>query len=353
MPSTLAVSFALILIVACSGDTVEKARDNFFDKELQAATERIIAATINPVDSLNLSDYGVFNGILIEVDDRWIYVADWKVNKVLAIAKGEHGSYRFIGHGTGDGPGEADGFADIAVGSGNIYSITHPHRIATFTAAGAFISDTQIDIPVGRLAVAGDKNILAFAPKSTDYLFHLIDADGLTTDAFGQVTTEEPDLGPGNFLRYAGSVEVHDGHLYYAGFSESLFKKYTLDGELVYSVATIDNHSSEHSYFVQLLDGMNIARYTPQALFSTISIAVYDRYCIVQPADDTYGVRHRVFDVYDTKSGQYVESYGIYGMPTRFALDDGHIYTIEKDLNPETGETDRYVKIYDNMLGDR
>ena len=93
-------------ISACSNAPSTVESEDFLAKVEQIASERVVVSTLAAVDSLNLSEYGVFNVQRVEVGEQWIYVADRQLRKIVAISKKDRESHRFIGHGVGEGPGE-------------------------------------------------------------------------------------------------------------------------------------------------------------------------------------------------------------------------------------------------------
>ncbi len=343
--------FLLLVVAACSSSPADKAERDFFSKREQSKKGRTVTAQMQAIDSLNLSDYEVFRGSLIRIDNGRIYVSDGGLGKVVAIDKRDPTSFRFIGAGKGQGPGEVTGFSDFAVDDQKIV-LASRHRVITWSKSGTLSRDLRVELQVRRLRPLASDLFIILSPASLDYLFNIIDGDGGVVRSFERVGLES-----GASLKYEGRIDVDARHVYYAGYSESLIRKYTLEGDLVYSVATIDNHSSEVNYVTSdLAEGIVAMGYTQWALYATLGIAVYGDYLLVQPAPD----RNQdvpdllAFDVYDASDGQYLETYSLSGLPNSFAVDDDHIYTVETDRDFETGRIgDRYIKIYPNVLRDR
>ncbi len=270
---------------------------------------------------------------------------------MVAIDKRDPASFRFIGAGKGQGPGEVSGFGDLAVDDQKIVFATR-HRVITWSKSGTLLRDMQVEVGVRRIRPLASDLFILFAPASLDYLFNIIDGDGRVVSSF-----EMSGLESEAFLKYEGMIDVDERHVYYAGYSESLIRKYTLEGDWVYSVATIDNHLSEVNYVTSDLDGGRVAMgYTQTALYASLGIAVYGDYLLVQPAPD----RNQdvpdllAFDVYDASNGQYLETYDLSGLPDSFSVDDEYIYTVETDRDFQSGRIgDTYIKIYPNVLRDR
>ena len=338
---------------ACTNAPPRTDPEDFFAKVEQTAVERVVVTELEAVDSLLLSDYDVFSPRRIEVDNQWIYVSDAGTGNVIAIAKEDYGSYRFIGHGIGEGPGEVKGSPDFDVSGGYLVWETNPYRLSRFTTAGVFVEDITIDHDPWKLELTEDNRVLTFDHRSTDFLFRVMHADGTVMQQVGKVHDALENPGPGRTLRYAGSMEYSNGHLYFAGYSESLIKKYALDGTLVFSVSTIDNHPSEINYVETVGATSVVMGYSPAALYSSLGITVYGNYCLIQPASDDDGVTLRYLDVYDATTGEYVESYGV-SIPSRaYTVDDEYIIMLQLGVNPKTGDRETYVKFFDNVLRGR
>ncbi len=328
----------------------DTAPESFFSKEAQIAEERVVVARLAAVDSVALSDYDAFNTYNIVVDDQRIYVSDSRQGKFLAIAKGDHESYRFIGHGLGEGPGELTSFSGFDVSDQHIVVANKPYRIARYTVSGSFVGETSTDQRVTRLKATEDDGVLIFSAMSDDHLFTLMDVDGAVIRKIGKVTDALETTEPSRMLRYTGFVEYDKGYIYYAGYSESLIKKYARDGTLLFSVSTIDNHPGELNYVETVGETQAIIGYADTALYASLDIVVYGSYCLVQPASDDDGVTLRYLDVYDADTGRYIESYSVSKPPLGYTVDDDHLYMLQSDTHPETGERGIYVKVYDNVL---
>lgn len=343
--------FLLLVIASCSSNHTNQEEGDFFSKREQVKKERRFTARMQAVDSLNLSGYGAYRGSIVRVDDQRIYVSASDLGMVVAINKRDPSSYYLIGNGKGQGPGEISGFSDFAVDEQHIV-FPRPHRVITWSKSGALVQDMQVDPRVRRLRPLANDRFLIFSTLTMDYLFNILDGEGAVVRSF-EKAGREASLS----LKYEGRIDVDERYVYYAGYSESLIRKYTLEGELVYSVATIDNYPSELNYVTSEAGGNSVLMgYAQTALYATLGIAVYGTYLLVHPAPD----RNQdvpdllAFDVYDASDGKYLETYNLSGLPNSFAVDDDHIYTVETDRNFATGEIgDRYVMIYDNVLRDK
>lgn len=345
LASVLAMSIA-----ACSGTPSPGEPEDFLHKVAQAATERVVDSRLMALDSLALSAYDVFNPQRIVVDEDWIFVNDVKKGLVLAVAREDYERYRFIGHGPGEGPGETSGFRGFDVHDDVLVLANRPGRLARFSIEGAFVGEQVIAQHARRLEAVEDGAVMVMDALNAEYLWTAIGVGGTEVEGAGMVPNPAREERMGWSLRAEGAIDYHEGYIYFAGYAESLIKKYSLDGRLQFSVSTIDNHSSEHSYRERESGSMRIAGYTDTALFSARNIRAYGRYCLIRPLSDAEGNALRYLDVYDTTAGKYVRSYPVSRPPSDYALHDAHLFMLEMDDNPESGERDWYVKIYDNVL---
>ena len=284
--------------------------------------------------------------------NQQIYLGDSRLGKILVIDKEDFGTHRFIGHGRGEGPGEVAAFRGYGVSDQHLVLANRTHSVSRFTLAGKFVAEHPVDQYITRLAVTEDGKALTFDNASSDNLILVSDVDGTVMHRIGKVQNTE-NQGLAWPLRYSGFLEYHNGHIYYAGYSESVIKKYTLDGTLLFSVSTIDNHPGEINYVETVGETSRVMSFSPHALYASLNIQVYGEYCLVQPESDDDGVTLRYLDVYDAATGEYIKSYGVTRPSMDFAVDDDHLVMLQADRNPETDESDRYVKLYDNVLRDR
>ncbi len=339
-------------IVACSGSPSSTEPEDFLHKVPQTATERVVDSRLVATDSLRLSDYDVLTPRRILVDVDWIFVDDVGEGRILAVAKEDFETHRFIGRGTGEGPGEMSRFRGFDVLDGELVLANRPGRLSRYTFEGELVGELVIGQHPVRIAAVGDGAVAVLDPLNGDHLLTVVNATGGATGGQGMVPNPAAELRMAWHLRSMGAIDYHDGHIYFAGFSESLIKKYSLDGELVYSVATIDNHSSELNYMESESESVIAAGYTEQALYSALNIRVYGRYSLVQPVRDDAGEVLRYLDAYDATTGKYEGSYAVSEPPEDYAMDAEHLYMLEWDDNPESGERDAFIKVYDNVLGD-
>lgn len=337
--------FALVICAVLTGCATKSpspnSEPNFFAKTEQSVRDRIVKAHIHAVDSLNLSEYEIYQPQGVRKYRDRLYVFDRGSGKIAVFDKAMRGDPEFIGKGKGEGPGEVNGISDFQVSRDSLYLFLR-RRTIVWSTSGKFISDKTRGVGVYRGEVLGDGNTLVSDPTSSRYLFNIVNEEGKIERGFVQT-----DLGRLTPLHYEGDIAFNGEHLYFAGVPESLIKKYTLDGRQLFSVATIDNYPSEINYVQFGADGGRMAMgYAPGALFSTAMIEVYDRYLLAVPIHDYDQTTFSYIDVYDAEDGRYVATYDLARMPQSLAVDAEGIYTLEYEGN------DAYLKRYGNFLPD-
>ena len=344
-----------VIMAACSRTPEPELTNDFFATVKQSADGRRVTSTLAPVDSFALSDYGVPESYFMAVHGQWIYARADGQGKILAVDRNDFDTYRFVGEGVGEGHGELleqSGPKEFDVSDNYVVAINRRHQLARFSTDGTYVDESRIEHGPERLAAVSDDRVLTLDATGTDaYLILLSQLDGTVIHRIGRLYSEEGREAKGMIfpLQYSGFVDYHDGSVYYAAYAEPVIKKYALDGELLFSVATIDDFpTSERNYVV---DG-NYITYAPDMLFSSANVHAYGRYLIVQPIMDDHGETARVLDVYDADTGTYVRSHGVTSPPSDLAFDDEYLYMLQRDYNPALGEMDKYVKLYRNVLAD-
>ena len=333
--------YCVVLAGCVPGPSTPESEPDFFAKTEQLVHERLIKAHIHAVDSLNLSEYELYESHLMRGGKNALYVFDWGIGKLAVFDKDFENDPVFIGKGKGEGPGEVRGINDMDVHNGKIYLFSGM-RVIVWSTSGGDLSDKRMEVEAYRGEVIDENKLLIMAPTSSRYLFNIVDEEGKVVRGFVKT-----DLGTVTPLHYAGDLAFDGEHLYFAGQPESLIKKYTLGGRQVYSVATIDNYPSEVNYVQFGAGGERMAMgYAPGALFSTAQIEVYDGYLLAVPIHDYDQTTLSYIDVYAAEDGRYLATYDLARMPQALAVDAEGVYTLEYEGG------DAYLKRYRNFLAD-
>ncbi|NBC26668.1 MAG: hypothetical protein GVY08_07400 [Bacteroidetes bacterium] len=191
-----------------------------------------------------------------------------------------------------------------------------------------------------RVALGDNENVLIYTPITPEFLFNQSDLEGNTIGGFSTLG----DLAGHNALKYTGRVVVKNNHLYFAGHSESILKKYDLDGDLMFSRTTIDDWPADFNYVVfKAGEGQVGSRYSEGALFAFNNFDVWDKYIVTIPhhnGDPDY----KYLDVYSRSDSYYLGTLTTDDFPYDITIDDKFIY-IQGNLPDQ-----RTIKKYPNNL---
>ncbi len=338
---TLLICFLLsAALISCERrSSTQTSVPDFFAKTPQPTDTRLIKAHLHAIDSLNLSTFGIYEPQGLRWMHGYVLLFDRALGKIAVFDSKLQEKPFFIGKGRGEGPGEVIGINDMDAYNDRVFLFSGV-RVVGWSIAGDLLVDKKINVETYRGEILDDEQLLVLSPTSPDYLFNIVDREGKVIRGFVKTT-----LGKVTPLHYAGDLAFDGRYLYFAGESESLLKKYTLDGRQLFSMATIDNFPSEGNYVQFESDEKSIAMgYSPWALFSTAMIEVYNGYLLAVPIHDANRRPISYIDVYATSNGHYLATYDVTRMPEGLAVNTHGIYTLERE-----GE-DVYLKRYRNVL---
>ena len=329
-----------LLLAGCGTEssTPETAPD-FFARTTQPIRERFIKASLHAIDSLNLSAFEIYEPQRLCKTGRYLMLFDRDLGKIAVFDRDLQERPFFIGKGQGEGPGELLGITDMDAYDDRVFLFSGA-RVVGWSVSGELVLDKKMEVEAYRGEVVDENRLLILSPTSPDHLFNLVNMEGKVIRGFVKT-----NLGQVSPLRYSGDLAFDGRSFYFAGEPEPLLKKYTLDGQQLFSMATIDNLPSEGNY-VQFEGGAEskVMGYSPYALFSTALIEVYDGYLLAVPIHDENRRRLSYLDVYATADGRYLATYDLAQMPQALAVDADGIYTLEYHRG------DAYLKRYPNVL---
>ncbi len=289
------IFFSLLIFISC-----KEKKKNFLSKEVQKTDQRIIKGTLAAVDSVDLAEFNIYDAYSIKMNQTHLFVKDAKDFKIVAITKGDFDRHYTIGLKEGKGPKEILQLQSFDVTDSSLVILDERQdKILTFELPNVFIKEFKLkEVMAHRIRILNNKSYIIFAPMiGSKYLFNLMNINKGTLRRFENVPSQH------NPLVYEGYINTQNNNIYYAGFSEPLLKKYSSDGELVYSVATIDNFNTEANYIKT--DGGAMMGYTPAAQFSTEGFNIYQSYWIVIPHKNGDQISTHL-DIYNEHNGHYI-----------------------------------------------
>lgn len=324
MKKSLSLLFLLTLI-SCAGETAAEF-EFFLDREPQEVTERTISSLSAPEAVINFSEYDIYSPGTLAQNSTDLYLIDFGTTSIVRVSKQSFGTPEKLTFSEGSGPGEVQGIQSLAVSEDGLY-VGDPmqSRIVETEPDGTPIRDISTEFSPNNLILTSENRLLNFNAHQQDHMFTFYHLDSDTTTGF-----EEIDFGFEEIMKYAGYLSGDDSSIYFAGYSEPLLRKYTTDGELLFSRSTIDNFDTTDFYEVSTRGEMRIAGFSDDALFSSMDVIHYEDYLIVIPSGNG-GEDVNYLDVYDASSGEYLETYSLSLQPGNAAVDDQYLYLLVRD----------------------
>lgn len=267
MSDIIKLSFCIFfLFLSC-----KKEKKKFTSKNPQSIESRTIKDTLTTVDSLNLSTLQLYDVRNIRLNTRRLFISGEK--KIVAITKDNFADYKTFHIDKGKGPQEILQLQSFDVSDSLLVVLDERQsKVLTYESNGEFIEEyTFIKLMPHRISIINSNSYVLFSPMiGMKYIFNVINVNKGTVHRFENIPSKH------NPMVYEGIIEIQNSNLYYAGYSEPLLKKYSSKGELVYSVATIDNFNTEANYLRS--EGKAMLGYTPGAQFSTVDFDISGKY---------------------------------------------------------------------------
>ncbi|MCC5925654.1 MAG: hypothetical protein JJU41_03755 [Bacteroidetes bacterium] len=334
MRRQLSLLFCLLYFIGCNPHDESS---SFWDKSEQTANTRIISGSFEVTDSLNLNErFGILNPTRLHQNEDFFIIADRPSSDyalIYIITKSSLSLHQTIRISYGRGPGEVEpqSLRSLAVNQGNVLlSDMNQQKIVRFDLDGNFIHEVVTDFFIsGKNAFRSDGLMLLFSNPIRylgNPLFFLINTDGQPEGTFGDIN--EQDF---NHLSLYGYLDIdeHD-NLYYAGFAEHIIKKFSPQGEELFSVGTVGNPESDFNYISSVSgETLRIMGYAEGAYYSATHLFVCGDFLCVEHAGDVDFEPSSYVDLYDRDDGTYQFSYI---RPTHRArgmlMSDGFYYTL-------------------------
>jgi hypothetical protein len=348
--SKVSVYCLLIFFLSICGckNTTELEFESFLKKDSQSTNERIVVDAISPKVSLNLAEeFGILDAGSIRMGDQYIYIRDRpSLNKIYVLDKESLEHVRTISPGIGRGPGELTAIGNFSLSNDYVILSNETHaKIQIWSKEGEFIHEflTENYFP-HRVQMWNDKSITILSPRSMNsgHILFNFDNQGNFQNSFGNISDVEF-----NPIRFSGNILVHDDHFYFKGYSEHILSKWDKNGNLVFSVTTVDDIPEELNYVTFSGTEQQVFQYSPNAIFSSVGISIYQDYVVVVHRGDWNESPYKQYlDLYHKVNGHYVASLKLQYIAGTVELDDEHIYALHR-INEEA-----HLVIYENDLNE-
>ncbi|NBB99263.1 MAG: hypothetical protein GVY15_00145 [Bacteroidetes bacterium] len=320
---SICVIFFSLLLSACGEKEIETEED-FFARTPQELTERVVSTHISMIDSVDIfTAYDLGSMFTFTAMGDTLYIpAGADVGVVRASGK-EPTVYDVLPLRRGEGPGEVENTQDMdRKGSRLVVSDTRQGKIVVLQTDGTVEKEIRTnELSPHKISLFDPNQAVILSPISHDNVLHVISIEEGYRRSFG------PSGTPHNPLRYAGQIQSDGKHIFYAGLSEPILKKYTIDGELIYSRATIDNYDTGGNYITSEDSEYAMFRYTDWAVYSAYQFALTDRYLVINPVpSEDFPDTHQILDLYHKEDGEYSHSIGLDRNLRGVAVGEDYLY---------------------------
>lgn len=331
---------SLCLITACKNELGKSNDEVFLQGKAQTSTSRIFKDKIgSPVEFASLDTLRLFNPFSIVVSNDQVIVHNGPPNTRFWVANTKNLSESFTFGSLGKGPGEYLSPIDIEFSAdGSIYVMdSRLRRLDKWSATGEIIESKVFEtLEPYRMALAEVSNDLYIFTPPRNQLFHRYDRDYNYVSSF-QSSSDSLRL----FLRrvqLSGEINSDPNGLYYAGYGNHFLKKYSFDGELLYSRKMIEEIQPP-SIITEETGDSNSTMFRISDDFKPAArtmMSYQDKIFVLYLGNDS-NLMGRTVDVYNSDSGDYLYSLKISTKDRRADYIDidsnGTIYSLEFDRN--------------------
>ena len=322
------ITLIYILLIGCGKVSNEVQEQPFIYRTKQKIDKREIKK-LTPVDSLNLDSLGLFIPAVLYRTEKGIVFFD-RSNRTIVNTDTDLKIINKFELPEGRGPGELGSLRRFDYKEGKLLFIDNGlNKITHYSLKGDFINEFKVSEIPNMEAVKMISNQKYLIPSTflTDSLYHLIDSEG---NIINRIQSSKEVENP---MMFTAQSTVSGKHLYVAGYSEPLIKKYNIEnGALIFSKEIVDSYETTDSY----MSFSNGAGFTKDATYGSIAIAIESG--LFYSARYHNGENEYKFvDVYDEDSGEYEFSYVLknYINMESLAVTSSHIYTIETNSDGE------------------
>jgi len=331
-----------IILLSCLfcfiGCNQQDGLQSFWNKTEQSASSRIISGSLVVSDSVNLHErYGMINPVRLLQNQNFFIVTDQpssEYSQIYIIKKSDLTLQQIIriSHGRGPGEIEMQSLRSLAVNQESLLlSNMNLQKLVVFDFDGNVIKEAVTDFfMMGRNQFRSDGLTVLFSNPMNfagNPLFFLVNTDGQRVNTFGEIS--ERDF---NHLTVYGynALDEHN-NFYYASYAEHIIKKWSPDGQELFSVGTVGNPESDFNYISSMRgEDVRIMGYAEGGYYSTSHIFLCEEYIYIEHAGDIFFEPSRYLDVYNREDGMYQFSYTRPTHRARGMLEsDGVFYGLE------------------------
>ena len=337
MKNSIVSILFLLLIVSCSKQELKPV--NFLDVEEQEVKKREFSSNELKLEfEKDLEELGIYSfPSFVETKDKFVLVDNSEL-VIKHLNKTDLTTISSFKIQKGRGPKELE-FIMSFDASEELIAVTDNGlmKVILFDQAGNFVNEFSLERNPTRLNLASNRTLnlkysLFFGETDTTFLYNLTE--------FGDVNYPFKKENFKDMHPYAatGDMKTVGDTLYYIGTYEPYIKKY-VNGERIYSRATIDNYDSSTNYITMISGETRSTSLSPYAIINSIDLDIKDGLMYVVPHSN--GDKDFSFiDIYNSSDGNYIKSYHTIDVAGKVNVyeDERSILTIEK-----VGELGRLV----------
>ncbi|NGP88478.1 hypothetical protein G3569_08930 [Aliifodinibius halophilus] len=325
--------------MGCEEDTEIKNGQNyqsFWQSLPQEVEKRSNKGILTVNDSLLLSErYDILDTSSLKINGDNLYIEDQAQQKIYAIDKHTLNQKASISISEGRGPRELTRLGSFDVASETVViSSINMQKIQIWNTDGSFRDEFRYkNLHPRRIRLNSNNNMVIlsnfFFVDGERNLIQVINSDGNPVSGFGKVSKENYSS-----LKAEGHMLVDDqDNVYYAGYSEHIFKKWDPEGNLIFSVKSIDNYPSEANYAKMEGANQKISRYLEHAYFNAVGSTIYkNKWLIIHGGSNSKSNQSKI-DIYNRNNGKYLFTVELPNKTGHIAADDQYLFVIHKIEN--------------------
>jgi hypothetical protein len=314
---------ALFMFTACSGEGVEF--EHFLDREVQTVSERIVTELPSAEAILNFTDYDIYSPGTLNHNGTHLFLRNFGTLSIASVSKEKFEHPEVIEFSEGQGPGEVLSMSSITVSDDRlVIGDNMQRRILLADTDGRHLGELTPEFSPDNLIMLQDDLLLNYNAHQQDHLFTFNDMDADSTWGF-----EEIAFGFSEMMKYVGYLYNDGDNIFYAGYSEPILRKYSTDGTLYFSRATIDNYDTDGFYVERAMGENRMVGYSEDAKHSSMDAAYYNGTLLVIPFHNG-NEELKYIDLYDASNGDYLETLSLEYQPHKMAIDDEYLYILAR-----------------------
>lgn len=344
MRSTLTILLTVLsFLTTCSSSDSNSSNElestnvqylGFFERESQHVAERDVRAKLSPSDSLLLSsELGIYRASRLHVEGEKLYIVDGSQLHIAVLDPENMEEQNVIQISEGEGPGELTQITGFDV-EGDQIMLWSPdlQRLQYRDLTGELVTETSIESYPKSLGLTPEGNMIGLVSPvraNSDDAIHIVSSEGELVRSFATLVDGRNML---TDLKIHGYVSMGgNNQLFYAGYAEHLLKSWDLDGNLLFSVETIEPAPDGINYHTFEGAETRGAGFSEHGMFSASAlVSTEDELVIVHAGMSSFSApdQPQYLDFYDVKSGIYSHTLELPHRTSRIAIHENTLFAL-------------------------